>query len=288
MSTDTARPAAEAGSLVRALAWNGQVRVVSAVAVGPARETCRRHGLKGGAARLASEGLVATALLASQIKGKETLVAQVQAQEPRFSFSAEVREQGLIRARFSPSQLKARRTFEGYLLTIKHLDGKELYRGITEVKGENFGAALERQVRESAQTNGRVRIFASLDDQDRPSFVAGLLLEPLPGLSPADFDALVDPILGMDFKELMTGFAFGQLGGEKVEVLESRDLHFQCTCNRERVVSTLRALGAEDLENLLDEQGQAEATCHFCLERYVVDRAGLRALITELTEGPQA
>lgn len=290
MSSDTASDTGrqETGRLVRALGWGGRVRVVAAVADGPARETCRRHGLSGGAAQLASEGLVATALLASQIKGRETLVVQVQAQEPTFSFAAEVREEGLIRARFSPARLSLRRAFEGYLLTIKHLEGRELYRGITDARGEPFGAALERQVRESAQTNGRVRIFASLDGHDRPAFAAGLLLEPLPGLDHAAFDGLVDPILGADFRSLMTGFAFGQLGGEPLQVLEARDLLFSCHCSRERVISTLRALGSEDLEALIDEQGQAEATCHFCQERYIVEAAELRRLIAELRSTSEA
>ena len=285
-TTDT--PRTDVGRLVRALGWGGRIRVLAAVIDGPARETCRRHSLRGGAALLASEGLVATALLASQIKGAETLVAQVQSQDPRFSFAAEMRDEGLIRARFSPTALSSRHVFQGYLLTIKHLEGRELYRGITEVRTEGFGAALERQVRESAQTSGRVRIFASLNGKDVPIFAAGLLLEPLPGLEPGEFDDLVDPILDGDFRALMTAFAFGQLGGEPVEVLEARDIVFSCTCSRDRVMSTLRALGPDDLEDLLAEQGQAEATCHFCCEQYVLDATQLRALIHELREGPQA
>ncbi len=59
---------------------------------------------------------------------------------------------------------------------------------------------------------------------------------------------------------------------------EELALRYQCTCSVERVESTLRALGSEDLAALAEEQGQGEVTCHFCNETYVVPRERLLQL----------
>ena len=60
-------------------------------------------------------------------------------------------------------------------------------------------------------------------------------------------------------------------------------LHFQCSCSRSRLGAILRSMGSEELEALI-VQGQAEAICHFCNEKYLFDRDELRNMWLELQE----
>ncbi|MCY1373618.1 33 kDa chaperonin [compost metagenome] len=46
---------------------------------------------------------------------------------------------------------------------------------------------------------------------------------------------------------------------------------FACTCSRERVGSMLRSLGQDEIESILEEQGQVEVNCEFCGAAYVFD-----------------
>ncbi|HET7656895.1 MAG TPA: Hsp33 family molecular chaperone HslO, partial [Bacillales bacterium] len=71
------------------------------------------------------------------------------------------------------------------------------------------------------------------------------------------------------------------LGKEEVKVLESQDIHFQCNCSRERIVNGIISLGKEEIQSIIEEEGHAEATCHFCRERYHFDREELEKLKEE-------
>jgi molecular chaperone Hsp33 len=157
---------------------------------------------------------------------------------------------------------------------------------VAEVQVERFEGALQRYLTSSQQVDGRVRIESAVADDGRVTFAAGLLLERLPHMEPDAFNDLVDAALTGDFRELMTGFAFGRLAGGPVEVLGSQEVVFQCSCSRERVVGMLRALGTVELVSLLEEQGRAEVTCHFCNTTYAVERPELAAMIAGT--GPSA
>jgi molecular chaperone Hsp33 len=169
--------------------------------------------------------------------------------------------------------------FTGLLRVVKSLGPRQLYQGIAEVRGERFERALHRYMAESQQVDARVRVVAEAGEEGRVSFAAGLLVERLPQADPAEFAAIVDGALSIDFKELMAGFAFGQLAGAPVEVLGAQDLRFSCTCSLDRIHAMLRSLGADEIRSMLADQGQAEVTCHYCNTRYVVDESGLRSLL---------
>jgi len=62
----------------------------------------------------------------------------------------------------------------------------------------------------------------------------------------------------------------------------SQDVRFKCRCTRERSVGALLLLGREELSEMLNVDGQAELTCHFCNNRYVVNREELTGIIQGL------
>jgi molecular chaperone Hsp33 len=274
------------GRFVVAMACEGRVRVMAVVAVGPAEELRSRHALSGSASVVAAEGLVASLLLSAHVKGEERLTVNVQSERPPFTFVADVNGDGTLRARFTPSYLNAAYFFTGMMSVMKSLGPKELYRGIAEVRGERFDAALQRYMTTSQQVDARVRIRAETDAEGKIEFAAGLLVERLPGLDPEEFAAMFDGPMATDFKELMTAFAFGQLAGGPVDVLGSAAVRFQCNCSLDRVVGMLRLLGAQEVASLLAEQGKAEVTCHYCNTQYVLDAEALGALLIELGGPP--
>lgn len=57
------------------------------------------------------------------------------------------------------------------------------------------------------------------------------------------------------------------------------DLHFACTCSRDRVEAMLQSLGIQELQALLDEQGGADVRCEFCRHNQHFDAAALQALM---------
>jgi molecular chaperone Hsp33 len=73
--------------------------------------------------------------------------------------------------------------------------------------------------------------------------------------------------------------------GIQYETRGERPLQFYCSCSRERSRFALITLGSEEVEEILDKEGQAVIDCHFCHERYVFDREELEELLRELNKG---
>jgi molecular chaperone Hsp33 len=73
---------------------------------------------------------------------------------------------------------------------------------------------------------------------------------------------------------------FPDLDPQPLELAANRQsVNFECPCSRDRSVGALQLLGRDELTAMLQEDGQAEVTCHFCNEHYVVEAPELEALI---------
>jgi len=78
------------------------------------------------------------------------------------------------------------------------------------------------------------------------------------------------------------------LDGLASEAPSAGPVTFTCRCSRERVEGMLSVLGADELESLLAQEGQAEVTCRFCGDRYVLTEDEVRVLISALRAGKGA
>ncbi len=271
--------------MVVALGLDGRVRVLAVELTGPTAEAVSRHQLGPGAAKRCAEGMVASCLLAAHVKGEERLTIDVQSKSPPFGFACDVNGDGTLRARFGPADLRDQAEFFGMISAMKSLGRQQLYRGIAEVEGQTVEGALQRFLMESQQVDSRVRLLAELDDEGAVRFAAGILVEKLPACDRDEFKSLVDEPLYDDFKGVMTSFAFGALGGQPVEVLGHSALAFRCNCSRLKVTQTLRALGRDEMQSMIDEQGGAEVTCHYCAEAYRFDVSSLQAIMATVATG---
>ena len=73
------------------------------------------------------------------------------------------------------------------------------------------------------------------------------------------------------------------LGSEaKLKVLDRQKVAYKCPCSRERLKDILISLGPKELEEILQEQGEAEVRCHFCNEVYLFSETDLQELLTAI------
>lgn len=71
----------------------------------------------------------------------------------------------------------------------------------------------------------------------------------------------------------------------EVEILETSPIEYRCYCSRDRVERALISMGAEELEDMLAQQGGCELGCQFCDAVYRFSAQELRALIDNMNRG---
>ena len=77
--------------------------------------------------------------------------------------------------------------------------------------------------------------------------------------------------LGKNPEEILTEL----FGKEEFKVLEKLPVQFRCTCSKERIKNAIGGLDLKELDEMIEVDEGAEASCHFCNERYEVTKEEL-------------
>ncbi len=280
-----------ADRLIRGILGDGVARVFAIDVTGIAEQTRQLHKLRKDAVSLASEAVVASVVMAGQIKGEERLSLQMQCSRPQCAFIADVDASGGIRARFTPEAvfLSKETGIDGMILAIKSLPGRELYRGVTAIEQESIIAALNRHIGTSAQVDNILNIQVRIAEDGTVEHAVGILIERLPASEVAELEASAefvvtfDPVRDMDAAEIVAAVKAEEIQGVPLEVLERTDVNWRCSCGQERVEAVLLSLPVEELTDMLQEDGQAEVLCHFCNVAYTVPGERLEQMIIAKT-----
>jgi molecular chaperone Hsp33 len=276
-----------ADNLIRGILGDGVARLFAIDVTGVAEQCRQLHKLRGNAVKLASEAVVASAVLAGQIKGEERVSMQLQCSRPQCAFIGDVDSTGGLRARFTPEVvfISEETGIDGMLLAIKSLPGRELYRGITEIQSEGILSALNRHMGASAQVDNILNISVEISEDGSVAHAGGIFIERLPTEASreleasAEFVVAFDPVRSMPLAETMQAIQKKMLLGFSVNILKEQPVTWRCSCGQERVEAILSSLPVEELTSMLEEDGQAEVICHFCNVAFQVDAARLEQLI---------
>lgn len=130
-----------------------------------------------------------------------------------------------------------------------------------------------------------VMALGVLVDKDLSILCAGgFMVQLLPGATDAEIDQLEKNIAAMPsvttlLHEGKTPEDMMQLAlaGFGPNVLDERDVHYQCDCSAERTKEMLFSLGRKELVRMRDEDPACEVVCHFCHSKYQYDLNDLLA-----------
>lgn len=250
------------------------------------------HGYPPGVARVLGESLAAAALLSGALKSHAGLILQVQAEGPLRLLVAQSSGTRNLRglARYDDAATPAEGGMPelcgaGHLaITIDRGRGQR-YQGLVSLTGASLAESVEEYFLRSEQLATRMLLAA---DGAR---CAGLMLQSLPG-EPRDEDlwdrvgmlsATLSPeeLLATD-QGLLLHRLFHQ---EDLRVFEPERVTALCSCKREKIREVLRALGYEEIQRILADEGEIEVHCDFCGKRYVFDAVDAEALFSGTTWG---
>ena len=112
----------------------------------------------------------------------------------------------------------------------------------------------------------------------------GYLLQLLPGATDAEITRLEQNIAAMpSVTEMLRAGKTPQdmmelaMAGFDPQVLDTREVKYQCDCSEERTKGMLLSLGRRELVKMRDEDPHCEVVCHFCHSKYQYDLNDLLA-----------
>jgi molecular chaperone Hsp33 len=164
------------------------------------------------------------------------------------------------------------------------------YQSVVPLAGTSLSESLEAYFASSEQLPTRVLLAAD------GSCVAGMLVQKLPDAASGDPEEVAAAWQGAQRGlERLSPAQLLQCSAEQLlaqgfinhdlRLFRGAPVRFECRCSQGRVAGLLRALGAEEIRDVLREQGAVTVTCEFCHRPYRFDAADVEALFAE---GPPA
>ncbi len=257
----------------------------------------RRHDYPRPVAMLLGEALALAALVGSLLKAEGRLVVQAQGEGPVTLLVAEYSVGGGLRgyarlAEGAAEALEANRMPPAALLgvgtlvlTLDQGDNKTSYQGVVPLDGATLAACAESYFRVSEQTDTCIKLaVGQLFAGDEPPLwrAGGILLQRIAGdhargdtgedwnrasilFATLRDEELVDPELPAD-RLLYRLFHEEGARMDTPAALEDR-----CTCNEERLTGVMRQFPAEELRDLVEDDGKIHARCQFCAREYLIE-----------------
>ena len=192
----------------------------------------------------------------------------------------------------------------GDLTVIKDLGLKEPYVGTIALVSGEIAEDLTAYYFISEQQNSAISLGVKVERDLTVGAAGGMIIQMLPGASDESIDALeavigkMPPIttlidrvnekypeatdeekvraLAADiFSEMPEDFA--------LKVLDIKEIGWECDCSEERLEKVLMTIGVQDLKEIIEEDGQAELVCQFCLHKYNFDKAHLERILASIS-----
>ncbi|GAC1490757.1 MAG: Hsp33 family molecular chaperone HslO [Chamaesiphon sp.] len=293
-----------ADQLMRATAADGGIRAVGVITTRLTEEAKRSHNLSYVATAALGRTMSAGLLLASSMKREGSRVnIRIKGNGPLEGLLVDAGLDGTVRGYVENSVVELPPNAngkldvggaignEGYLYVVRDVGYSYPYSSTVELISGEIGEDITHYLVSSEQTPSAlvVGVFVSAEGVTASG---GLLIQVLP--KAATDEALVEilesrvatlsgftPLLqaGKTLPEIFT-----QLLGDMNLVIfpEVQMVRFSCSCSFDRVLGALKMLGEAELQDMIEKDDGAEATCHFCGEVYQASRDELTQLIEDL------
>lgn len=191
----------------------------------------------------------------------------------------------------------------GELTVIKDLGLKEPYVGTIALVSGEIADDLTAYFFISEQQNSSVALGVKVERDLSIGAAGGMIIQMLPDAEEGAVDALEKMIDGMDPMTTVISRVLENSGGMTesgivaavlqdifadmpdeygIQVLEERDINWDCDCSRERLEQVLMTIGRRDLVEIIETDGKAELQCQFCLKKYNFDKEELLDILNNM------
>lgn len=290
--------------LIKALAFDSTIRAYAVTTTEAVGEMQRRHYSWPTATAAIGRTMSATVMMGAMMKGEEKLTVKVDGHGPLGAIVTDADAKGHIRGyALNPQthfdlnehgKLDVRRAVgtEGMLTVVKDLGLRDMFTGQTPIVSGEVAEDFTQYFVVSEQVPSAVALGVLVNPDNTVKASGGFILQVMPGASDETITELEQRIsqMGPISKMIDRGLTPEEvleevLGKENVRVVDQMEVNFDCNCSKERFGTAIKSLGEEEILTMMSEDGQAEAECHFCLEKYVYSKEELKDFVDEIRSG---
>ncbi len=288
--------------IIRALAYDGQVRV-SAVICTEAVETARqKHDAFPTAIAALGRTMASTLLLSWGLKGQGSITMRIFGDGPLGGIivtgDAAGNVKGYVQEPHTDLPLNSRGKLDvggaignGDLYITKDIGLREPYTGSVPLVSGEIGDDVAAYLMSSEQTPSVVAVGVLVNPDYSVAAAGGIIIQAMPDAEDAVLDDLEEKLQtarpvssliaeGADIRGIISNY----LPGVEVQFLEEYPVQWLCNCSHERIAGLLKSIGVAELEDMIEKEGETEVVCHFCSTRYHFDKADLNAILADMKQ----
>jgi molecular chaperone Hsp33 len=177
----------------------------------------------------------------------------------------------------------------GNLTVIMDLGLKEPYVGQSKLVSGEIAEDLASFYLLSEQQPSAVSLGVLVDRDRTVKAAGGYVIQLLPDISDEDITkientlAKIEPVSTLISKGLTPEEIMDKvLGDFEMKILDKIDLNFQCDCSREKIERVIISLGKKEIEDIIEEDGNAEVVCQYCNKEYGFNKEELGKILIDL------
>lgn len=284
--------------LVKALAFEGQIRAYAVRSTETVGEVQRRHHMWPTATAALGRSISASVMMGAMLKGDDNITVKIQGDGPLGPIVVDANAKGEVRGYATNPQthlplneqgkldVRGAVGTEGTLSVVKDLGMKDYFTGQVPIISGEIAEDFTQYMVVSEQVPSAVALGVLVDPDNTVKASGGFILQVMPGATEETIELLEERIGNMTAISTMVdngltpeGILTEVLGQENVEFLSRIDVKFDCECSKERFSDAIKGLGAVEIQAMIDEDQGAEAQCHFCLEKYQFTEQELQELL---------
>lgn len=284
--------------LIRGLGINDEVRIFALNTTETINEAVKRHGAYPTAAAALGRAMTATVVLGAMLKGEEKVTVTIEGGGPIGAIVTDANAKGEVRGYLKNPQvhfelnehgkLDVRRAVgtNGFLRVAKDIGLKDNFVGNVEIVSGELGEDFSYYFYSSEQVPSIVALGVLVNTDNTIKAAGGLIIQVLPNATDETIDYLTEaagkmtPISklideGLTPEEIVDA----AIGADNWRKLDEMPVEFKCTCSKERFLNAMASLEKDDIKEMIEEDGGAEATCNFCRNTIWIEKEELEALL---------
>jgi molecular chaperone Hsp33 len=296
-----------ADQLIRATAAEGGIRAVGVITTRLTEEARQGHKLSYVATAALGRTMSAGLLLASNMKRAGSRVnIRIKGNGPLEGILVDAGLDGTVRGYVGnpevelPPNDKGKLDVggavgdDGYLYVVRDVGYGYPYSGTVELVSGEIGDDLTHYLVTSEQTPSAL-VLGVFVGAEGVTASGGILIQVLPKAARDEtliqtLESRVESLSGftplLQAGKTLPEIFESLLGDMGLEILpETQLVRFHCGCSFKRVLGALKMLGEAELQDMIEKDDGAEATCHFCGQVYQASSDELAQLILDLKAG---